>query len=281
MRAKKLILCMFLIGWMLATPVWGDDGDSSSGPWEKFGVNAGVFLSSTSSNMRLGSGVGVSLDVEKLLGLNSTNSVFRIDALWRFSDNRRHRLDLSWFSLRRSGDRILSEDIVIEDPDGGDININTGAQLSTFFNLDIYQFTYSYSFYQDDRIDLAVSAGAYIMPMDFGIKVTGVVDEEGTQKFTAPLPAFGARMDFAITPKWFIRSGFQLFYLEYEQFTGSLIEVRAAIEYLPWKHFGAGLGFDTLAMDLQADGQDYPEIDLRGDVQFQYTGLQLYLKYFF
>ncbi len=47
MRAKKLILCVFLIGCMLATPVWGDEGDVERGPWEKFGVNAGVFLSST------------------------------------------------------------------------------------------------------------------------------------------------------------------------------------------------------------------------------------------
>ena len=42
-----------------------------------------------------------------------------------------------------------------------------------------------------------------------------------------------------------------------------------------------GLGFDTFAMKLEAEGEDYPEIDLRGSVEFKYTGLQLYLRYFF
>ncbi len=281
MKKKTLVISMFLCALMLVTPVWGDDGDVEKGSWEKFGVNAGVFVSSTDSNLKIGSGVGLYLDVESFLGLDSTNQVGRIDALWRFSDNRRHRVDLSWFAFRRSGDRVITEDITIEDPDGNPIDINAGQTVSSHFNLDIYELAYSYSFFQDDRVDLAVSAGAFIMPIDFGLKVAGVVDEEGSQKFTAPLPAFGLRMDFALTPKWFIRSGAKFFYLEYESFKGRLIEVKGALEYLPWKHFGVGLGFDTFGMTLSAEGEDYPEIDLRGSLEFKYTGLQLYLKYFF
>ena len=281
MKTRTLIISTFLCALVLVTPVWGNDGDNAKGPWEKFGVNAGVFVSSTDSNLKIGSGVGVYLDVENFLGLDTTNQVARIDALWRFSDNRRHRVDLSWFAFRRSGDRVITENITIEGPDGEPIDINSGSTVSSFFNLDIYELAYSYSFFQDDRIDLAVSAGAFVMPIDFGIQSTGVVDEEGSQKFTAPLPAFGLRMDFAITPKWFIRSGAKFFYLEYESFKGRLIEVKGAIEYAPWKNFGVGLGFDTFGMTLSAEGEDYPEIDLRGSGEFKYTGLQLYLRYFF
>jgi hypothetical protein len=42
-----------------------------------------------------------------------------------------------------------------------------------------------------------------------------------------------------------------------------------------------GLGFDTLRVQLEADGEDYPSIDFKGNVDFAYTGLQLYLRYFF
>ena len=250
-------------------------------PWEKFGVDLGVFLAGLDSNIRLGSGIGVDIDVEKALDLDSTNTVFRAGALWRFTNNRRHRLDLTWFSFRRNGNRRIVENITIEDDDGNTITIETGTTIETFFNLDIYQLAYSYSFFQDERIDLAAGIGVYVMPIDFGIKVSGLLDEEGSEKFTAPLPVFGLRMDVALTPKWFIRTGAQVFYLEYDNFTGSILEFRTALEYTPWKHVGIGLGFDTFGLRLEADGEDWPGIDLKGNVDFNYAGLQLYLRLFY
>ena len=281
MKTKALIVGLLFCACAWAMPVWAEGDGGEHGPWEKFGVNLGVFVSAIDSNVRIGTGVGVDLDVEQLLGLDSDTSVFRIDALWRFSDNRRHRVDLSWFSFRRNGTRTVGEDFTIEDPDGNEITIGAGSEVSAFFNLDIYQVAYSYSFFQDDRADLAIQGGAYIMPIDVGIKVTGLVDDEGSQRFTAPLPVLGLRMDFAVTPKWFVRTGSQVFYIEYEQFKGSLVSVKGAVEYVPWKHFGVGLGFDTFALELEAEGQEWPELDLRGDVRFKYTGVQLYLRYFF
>jgi hypothetical protein len=250
-------------------------------PWEKFGVDLGVFLAGLDSNIRLGTGIGVDIDVEQLLDLDSTNTVFRAGALWRFTNNRRHRLDLTWFSFRRDGNRRILEDITIEDDDGNTITIETGTTIETFFNLDIYKLDYSYSFFQDERIDLAAGIGVYVMPIDFGIKVSGLLDEEGSEKFTAPLPVFGLRMDVALTPKWFIRSGAQVFYLEYDNFAGSILEFRTALEYNPWKHVGIGVGFDTFGLRLEADGEEWPGIDLKGNVEFNYAGVQLYLRLFY
>ena len=149
------------------------------------------------------------------------------------------------------------------------------------FDLDIYELAYNYSFFQDDRIELAVGVGLFIMPLDFGISSSGVIEADGSARFTAPLPVFGLRMDVALTPKWFLRSGSQVFYLEYDNFTGSVFEFKAAIEYNPWAHVGLGLGFDTLKVALEADGEDYPSIDFKGNVDFAYSGIQLYLRYFF
>lgn len=250
--------------------------------WEKFGVNAGLFVSNIDSNFRIGTGIGVDIDVEDLLGLDTTNTVFRTDLLWRFSGNRRHRLDLTWFSFRRNGVRTIIEDIVIEDPDTGEeITIDAGTRVEGFFNFDIFELAYSYSFIQDDRIDLAALIGVYVMPMDIGITVSGLVEDQGKENFTAPLPSLGFRMDVALTPKWFIRTKTQLFYLELDRFKGGLLEFTGALEYNPWRHVGIGLGFDSFAMKLEADGEDWPGIDFKGKVTFHYSGFQLYLRYFF
>jgi hypothetical protein len=268
-------------GYLLSQAAIAEELNLEEKPWEKFGVDLGVFLAGLDSNIRLGTGIGVDIDVEQLLDLDSTNTVFRAGALWRFTNNRRHRLDLTWFSFRRDGNRRILEDITIEDDDGNTITIETGTTIETFFNLDIYKLDYSYSFFQDERIDLAAGIGVYVMPIDFGIKVRGLLEEEGSEKFTAPLPVFGLRMDVALTPKWFIRSGAQVFYLEYDNFTGSILEFRTALEYNPWKHVGIGVGFDTFGLRLEADGEEWPGIDLKGNVEFNYAGVQLYLRLFY
>jgi len=44
---------------------------------------------------------------------------------------------------------------------------------------------------------------------------------------------------------------------------------------------GFGLGFNTFDLNIEADGEDYPQIDFKGNLEFKYTGLLLYAKVFF
>jgi len=125
-------------------------------PWENFGVNLGIFLSALDTSFRIGVGVGLDIDVEQALDLDTTDTVFRTEASWRFSDNRRHRLDFMWFSFERDGSRQIGDTITIEDKDANPITIEAGTNVEANFDLDIYQLAYSYSSFQDDRIDLAV-----------------------------------------------------------------------------------------------------------------------------
>ena len=277
---RSLTLTMAVVFFLIPQAGWSEQSDLEGRPWEKVSVNLGVFFSAVDSSFRIGSGVGLDIDVEDLLDLDSSNTVFRTDAMWRFSENRRHRLDFTWFAFRRDGSRQIAGDITIGEGDD-QITIDAGTTVEAFFDLDIYELAYSYSFLQDDRIDLAAGIGFYVMPMDFGIKASGLVDEEGSKRFTAPLPVLGLRMDVALTPKWFLRSGAQVFYLEYENFTGSVLEFRAAVEYNPWEHVGIGLGIDSLSVNVEAEGEDWPEIDFKGNVEFDYAGVQLYLRLFY
>lgn len=281
MAKRSLIVGLVLLLSVIAEPLMADDSIKDS-PWKKFSFSAGAFTSASDTDVRFGSGVGVTIDLEDALGLNADNTVFRVETNWRFTDNGRHRLDLTWFSFSRKGDNTITDDVDISPPEGEDITIPSGTEVSSYFDLDIFQLNYSYSFIQDDRLDFAGLIGLYIMPMSFGLSATGFVDEEGDQSFTAPLPVIGFRFDVLIVPKWYFRTGSQIFYLRYQDFTGSLLNFRSAVEYNPWKHVGFGLGFDALRLGLQADDAgDYPGIDLRGNVDFSYNGLMLYGRVFF
>jgi hypothetical protein len=274
-----MIICIMLIA--AANPVMSTETEQHKNPWETYSLTIGGFLSSLDTSFRVGSGLGLDLDAEELLDMDSTDTVFRVGGLWRFTDNKKHRLDLSWFAFHRSSSVTVDQTFEIEDRNGQTITIDAGEVVDTLFNIDIYQLSYSYSFLQDDRVDLAAQFGFYIMPMDIRVEVSGLAAEEGTLDFTAPLPTVGMRMDIVLTPKWFFRSGTQIFYLEYQNFKGSLLATYGAVEYKPWDRFGLGVGIDSFRLNVEAEGEDYPSMDFKGNVEFNYVGLQLYARIFF
>jgi hypothetical protein len=52
--------------------------------------------------------------------------------------------------------------------------------------------------------------------------------------FCRLIAGVGLSMDIALTPQWFIRTGSQVFYLEYDKFTGSILEFKAALFRRIW-----------------------------------------------
>jgi len=284
MLVKKKCLYVFFAICLICfiRPALAEETDSKDKPWKKVAIDVGYLITSIDTSVNLAAkGLGVEVDAEEFFGMDTTNSVAKINGFWRFTDNLRHRLDLQWSSYRRDGYKKIGRDFTFEDKNGNEIVIKAGTEVNSYFDVDMYKVSYSYSFFQDDRIDLAAAIGLYWMPIDIGVDSAGLIRVREEESFDAPLPTIGLRADFSITPKWFIRSKLNLFYLEIDQFKGSIYESTVALEYLPWKHVGFGLAFDTFNLHIEADGEDYPEIDFRGELNFNTTGLLLYAKMFF
>jgi hypothetical protein len=64
-------------------------------------------------------------------------------------------------------------------------------------------------------------------------------------------------------------------------FRGGLFSGLVALEYKPWKHLGFGAGYNFFRLSIKSEGDDYPNIDLTGKIEFNYSGLLLYGKLFF
>jgi hypothetical protein len=245
-------------------------------PWEKWSFSFGGMLVAPNSDVRFGAkGVGVEVDVEDALGLKSSTTSYRFEGAWRFSDNLRHRTSLSWIDLGRSGELTTDQDI-----DLGDGNvIPAGTGVKTGFQINLIRADYSYSFLQDDRVDLAATFGFYVAPMDISLEATTGGGFNESFDVTAPLPLIGLRMDFLVAPKWYLRSSFSLFYLEIDGYRGGMSDIMLAAEYRPWKHFSVGLGLDNFRLAVEATGETaVPGIDALGQVEYNYNGVMLYVK---
>ena len=280
MRWTAAVLISLMV---MSAPAAAGDKKQSNLPWKKAYLNVGWFFANLNSNFRIGgsgAGLGVSLDVEEFLGLETNTSSFRIDGVWRFTENKRHKLDFGWFGFHRESRGRIFESIEIPPGLGGG-TIGPGEIESTF-NFDIIRIMYAYSLILDERVDFNLGLGLFIMPIEFGVQaiVNGVGAQGVQEDITAPLPVLGVGLDLALTPKWFIRQDLELFYLEIDNFTGSIFSGTLALEYLPWKHVGFGLGVDGKRVQVEANGSDLSWMDFRGNVEFSYVGGLLYAKVF-
>jgi hypothetical protein len=254
---------------------WAEGDNTEEYPWAKGSVRLGGILTFLDSSVRIGltDAIGIDVDVEDALGVDGTMWSLRGDALYRFTGNRRHRLDVSYAGYFREASRVLTEDLPI-----GEEVIEAGTQVDTTYNIQILKCVYSWSFLFDERVDVGIGGGLYIMP----IKVTISPDDE-TEKggdITAPLPAFSLHLDVAVTPKWYVRQRYNLFYLKIENYKGSILDIEIDIEYRFWKYAGVGLGWNAFDLRVQNDQSSDSMLNFNGKIETNYTGLLLYAKFF-
>ncbi|MBW1860534.1 MAG: outer membrane beta-barrel protein, partial [Deltaproteobacteria bacterium] len=212
-----------VIVFLLSSPALAADKSTSDMPWEKGYLNLGAYFASLDTGFRLGIGnigLGITLDAEDFLGLDSTDSAFRVDAGYRLGKSMRHKLDFSWFQFHRQAEKRLTEDVELPPELGGE-TLPTGMTVSSLFDFDIYKLKYEYSFILDDRVDFNAGLGVFIMPLEFGLGEKG--KETKTASITAPLPVLGIGFDIALTPKWFLRQGIDFLYLEFSNFKGTIL----------------------------------------------------------
>ncbi|MFT5478944.1 MAG: hypothetical protein ACI8Y8_004317, partial [Planctomycetota bacterium] len=117
----------------------------------------GVIYASFDTSVRVSTPVvlGALLDLEDLLGVDSSTSVGRLDASYAF--NRRHRVDLAYYDIRRSGTRNTLSDLDI-----GDVVIPAGG-IQTEFNTEVLKLSYRYNFVRDYRTAIGASFGFHTM----------------------------------------------------------------------------------------------------------------------
>jgi len=230
-----------------------------------------VFITDRETNTRFDSTdgtPGTDVDLEADLGLEKSDSVFRIDASYRFAP--KHQITFSVFDLSRTASREIQKEIRWQD---SVFLINT--IVDTDFDLAIYKIDYTWRFMQRDQGYLGVTGGLYIA--DFSIRLSApTTNQQEVSDATAPLPVIGLRGAYNFSEKWLFRADGEIFFFEYGDWDGSLYDVYAGVEYKLFEHMGIGIGVNAVKMDL---GVTKP--DLAGKLVFQYEGALVFFRFDF
>ncbi|MBT8120640.1 MAG: DUF481 domain-containing protein [Gammaproteobacteria bacterium] len=241
---------------------------------DKFMFRAGAYIVDGSDTQFSVSsdvgGLGTVLDYNRDLGGETRDTIPRIDAYYRF--NERHRIDFTSFAIDRKGTRVLAIDppIVI---DGEDFS---GGAINSEIKYNLYRLGYGYSFYHSDKAELTLTAGLNITSYEMKFEDdTGAKSESAD--VTAPLPMFGLRMGYAITPKWTVNYVSEAFFIELDDtIKGAMINYELNTEYKLFKNFAIGAGLARLGTSVEVNDDDW-----KGKVSDSYRGYTVFGTLYF
>jgi hypothetical protein len=265
------------LGLWAGAPAVAEEG-FDRGSKDIFLISAGTFLIDFDTNASLDSetlGKGTDIDFEDDLGLVANQNRARLDGYWRFAH--KHRLDFALYYYNRTADRTIDQQI-----EWGDVTYDVGAEIHSEVKFQFFKLNYKYSFVRTQNLEFAFSAGLSTIRTEAELAgqgtVSGGVGESFQKKANSllvPIPVLGLYGEWCMVRNLYLRGGVEYLAVNVAGWEGSVKDVRASVDWYPFKHFGFGVGYNIFRLDGTKDG------DAVFDFRYEYSGLLGYATYVF
>jgi hypothetical protein len=269
-----LLAVLFSIAVILPNATYAGDWIKQGDEW--LTISGGVFISKISSTVSVDSsslGAGAEVDLEDDLDLGEDETTYWGNIAWRFS--KKHRLSVGYFQFDRDASATAKDDLQI-----GDEIYPAGASLSTEFKIGVLPIGYTYSFIKKEKYEFGGTLGLHWSTLSFSVAGSASlgdsdVDADVDADAVAPMPLIGLLYDYHFTPKWTAGVHGELFFLDLNDntfaFSGTITNLRLHTDYWLFNNFGLGAAVNWFALDVEVDDSDW-----KGDLDYQYLGLQIF-----
>jgi hypothetical protein len=257
------------------------DWTAVKGMDERLRLDLGGFFQKFTTTIRVDSaehGNGTEINVEDDLGLDSNQANFRADGYWRFG--RHGRLDFAYTGWNRKNTHVLDRDITV-----GDTVYHAGGTLDYQMKVSLAELYYGYSFWNTPKFEAGLQIGLSALVNKVAFDGTGTVSGGGSssggtftsesRSLTAPIPSIGAQIRYTLLPGFLATARFRGVGATIDNIKGSSTQLRAALDYYPWKNVGFGAAYDY--MDIKVTKEDDPTVEL----EYKYNGPMVYLSLVF
>lgn len=228
---------------------------------DKFRISLGGFtvvrydsvMSLTEPNL----GAGISISPEDTLGLNTEQSVLRLDGYYRFT--RTHALSYSWYSISSDGNKTIEEEFDWIDENGDAITVPVGAKVDTSLDYDIFKLSYLWSFYHTDKVVMSAGVGLHMTRIAIGLRTDTTSTGVGAKDVntTLPLPVVSFSIIYHVTPKFSWHFKQEFFALHYGKWDGTYTDSTLGIEYRVFENVGLGIALASNSLKLTEKEDDY------------------------
>ena len=224
-------------------------GEVSGQPFDKkFSISAGAFVTDHDTNIRLDTdtGPGTVVNLEDDLGLDATTNIFRAEATWKFAD--RNKVHFGIFDLSQKGNRTLDQDLII---DGETFSV--GTSVLTDWKMQLIELGYSYRIRGNERTQWWLEVAFFIQDTAITVAETESGGDVASEDVVLPLPKFGVSVDHAFSERWIGHAGVNLFKLDVGDVGGSLVDLRATLDYRFTDNFSIGAGWHLINVTVDLD----------------------------
>ena len=270
MRAVIIWAVLLVAGFGVARADGGNPLDST------LVVDVGGFFLSTDINVRLNGEetgqVGDDIDFDDTFGMGDFER-FRADALWRI--NGKHSLRGTYFTNTRSRTNELSRDIHF-----GDETYPIGAVTTARSELELLQVSYDYVFRRRENYELAAGIGIHLFDATLGLESTvtaggGSASRELSESGStdAPLPTLGFRGVWRLPHDFYATALVQYFYVDFDNYVGSLSDLKATLVWQATPHVGVGLGYNDFRFRFRMDKDRFD-----GRLRWNYGGAMAFVS---
>jgi hypothetical protein len=216
-------------------------------------------------------GVGTSINLNDTFNLSDGDGTPAISGYFRF--NRKHRLDFNYSDTAKQGAAVAGFEF-----DFGDITIMPGDAIALRSDYRFYGAYYSYALANNGTIEAGIRIGLSFLDFDLDVAkfVGGTVMESANAAAVLPLPVAGVYASHTLHPKVFFDYELELFALSYDDYSGSMMQLKMLVNWFPLKHFGFGGGVVHYSLDVDADPSDE---DFAGNIDLSYSGVDVHLSF--
>ena len=217
---------------------------------DRLRVSLGGFYALTNTSARYNTntgGVGVDVNFQDALGLPNRKLVGEAGIYWRFG--KRWHLGVDYFSINRSGTRILSQDVT-----WGGQTFPVGTDVNSQSKISDLRTGVGYSFFRRSDKEVGLGAGIHWTGLKFSVDASGVGAEAAS--VTAPLPVVFMYSNVALTDTWAMSTRLDWLSLNYDNYSGNIRALAFDFIYQPYTHVAFGVGWHAMLLNLGVDRPD-------------------------
>jgi len=217
---------------------------------DRLRVSLGGFYADINTSARYNTntgGAGIDVNFQDALGLSSRKLVGEAGMYWRFGE--RWHLGVDYFSINRSGSRILSQDVT-----WGGQTFPVGTNVNSQSKISDLRTGVGYSFFRRSDKEVGIGVGVHWTGLKSSVDASGVGAEAAS--VTAPLPVVFMYSNVALTDTWAMSTRLDWLSLNYGNYSGSIRAVAFDFIYQPYTHVAFGVGWHAMLLNLGVDKTD-------------------------
>ena len=259
--------------------LFDEDVEITREGWPQFSVSAGIMYLEADGIFaaRLPNGNQVTIIDFDRAGLKHSDTSYWLSVNWRSANSRWG----AWFGTWKYdvvGSRTWQDSLEL--PGGNEIPV--GASVTSDFSAQWYILEATFSFYRSETIDAGIGFGIHSVDLDTTITTQIQIGDQDAVAISenldvlAPLPNILAYVSWKLAPKWVLVARMGYFTLDYDKYSGDMINAHCMVNYSISPRWVLGGGYQFVDLNLEVEKTDFNQIY---DIDF--AGPMAYVKFRF